>query len=112
MKSFFVQLPLKGVVPDFPDFRDSHQLQLAPFELAERSIHFFCARFPMETAIIQTLWEWWIILCQTRYEYSNHKNTIYKSPIILGIKIAHLSFKDDPLRWIKPKKGRTGWEIC
>ena len=54
-KSFFVQLSLKGVVPDFPDFRDSHQLQLAPFELAERSIHFFCARFPMETAIIQTL---------------------------------------------------------
>ena len=51
----FVQLSLKGVVPDFPDFRDSHQLQLAPFELAERSIHFFCARFPMETAIIQTL---------------------------------------------------------
>ena len=59
MKSFFVQLSLKGVVPDFPDFRDSHQLQLAPFELAERSLCFFCARFPMETAIIQTLWEWW-----------------------------------------------------
>ena len=47
----FVHLSLKGVVPDF---LDSHQLQLAPFELAERSIHFFCARFPMETAIIQT----------------------------------------------------------
>ena len=44
-------------------------------------------------------------MCQTRYEYNNHKNTINKSPIIFGIKSTQLSFQDDPLRWIKPREG-------